>query len=205
MSNVPVILVTGASRGLGRGIAQSCARAGFSVAVHCAGNHTAAAETVALCEAAKVNPGQRFEAVRGDLGSTEQRQSVFDQTLAAFVLDPPRAELRARIATRFDQMVDAGGLEEARALTGLARAAPPRSPVLPRVMLRASHEGRGPAVRTRRPPDAAAVTAPLKGSALEARAAAGSALKGLWGGYLDCLSSRPIVTKALTCFVGACG
>ena len=117
MSNVPVILVTGASRGLGRGIAQSCARAGFSVAVHCAGNHTAAAETVALCEAAKVNPGQRFEAVRGDLGSTEQRQSVFDQTLAAFghldalvnnagIAPKTRADLTAATEASYDEVMN---------------------------------------------------------------------------------------------------
>ncbi|HVV28850.1 MAG TPA: tRNA (adenosine(37)-N6)-dimethylallyltransferase MiaA [Rhizomicrobium sp.] len=43
---------------------------------------------------------------------------------AAFVLDPPRPELRRRIAARFEAMVDAGGLEEARALTGLDPALP---------------------------------------------------------------------------------
>ncbi|HEY0267378.1 MAG TPA: tRNA (adenosine(37)-N6)-dimethylallyltransferase MiaA [Rhizomicrobium sp.] len=39
--------------------------------------------------------------------------------IAAFVLDPPRAELRARIATRFAAMLEAGGLDEARTLEGL--------------------------------------------------------------------------------------
>ena len=42
-----------------------------------------------------------------------------DRKVAAFVLDPPRPELRARIAQRFEAMVDAGGLEEARRLEGL--------------------------------------------------------------------------------------
>jgi len=42
-----------------------------------------------------------------------------DKRIAAFVLDPPRPELRARIAARFERMVDQGGLEEAQALTGL--------------------------------------------------------------------------------------
>ena len=42
-----------------------------------------------------------------------------DKKVAAFVLDPPRPELRARIAQRFETMVDAGGLEEARRLEGL--------------------------------------------------------------------------------------
>jgi tRNA dimethylallyltransferase len=36
-----------------------------------------------------------------------------------FVLDPPREERRARIAERFERMLEAGGLEEARGLDGL--------------------------------------------------------------------------------------
>jgi tRNA dimethylallyltransferase len=47
-----------------------------------------------------------------------------DAKLAAFVLDPPRPELRARIAARFETMVDAGGLDEARSLEGLDPALP---------------------------------------------------------------------------------
>ena len=43
---------------------------------------------------------------------------------AAFVLDPPRPRLRAQIAARFEQMVDAGGLAEAQALAGLDPALP---------------------------------------------------------------------------------
>jgi len=44
--------------------------------------------------------------------------------IAAFVLDPPRPQLRARIAARFEAMVDNGGLDEARALEGLDPALP---------------------------------------------------------------------------------
>jgi tRNA dimethylallyltransferase len=47
-----------------------------------------------------------------------------DAKIAAFVLDPPRAELRLRIAARFAAMVDEGGLEEARKLEGLDPALP---------------------------------------------------------------------------------
>lgn len=47
-----------------------------------------------------------------------------DVKRAAFVLDPPRAELRARIARRFEQMVEQGGLEEARGLASLDPALP---------------------------------------------------------------------------------
>jgi tRNA dimethylallyltransferase len=44
--------------------------------------------------------------------------------LAAFVLDPPRGELRLRIAARFETMLDQGGLEEARKLEDLDPALP---------------------------------------------------------------------------------
>jgi tRNA dimethylallyltransferase len=47
-----------------------------------------------------------------------------DRKIAAFVLDPPRPELRARIARRFEAMLDQGGLEEARRLEGLDPALP---------------------------------------------------------------------------------
>ena len=40
------------------------------------------------------------------------------------MLDPPRAELRARIAARFEAMVEQGGLEEALALEDLDPALP---------------------------------------------------------------------------------
>jgi tRNA dimethylallyltransferase len=50
---------------------------------------------------------------------------VLDKSrVAAFVLDMPRPELRARIAARFEQMVEGGGLKEAKALEGLAPALP---------------------------------------------------------------------------------
>jgi tRNA dimethylallyltransferase len=47
-----------------------------------------------------------------------------DKRIAAFVLDPPRPELRARIAARFEAMVDEGGLEEAQSLQGLDPSLP---------------------------------------------------------------------------------
>jgi tRNA dimethylallyltransferase len=47
-----------------------------------------------------------------------------DMKIAAFVLDPPRPELRARIAARFEAMLEAGALDEAQALAGLDPALP---------------------------------------------------------------------------------
>jgi tRNA dimethylallyltransferase len=45
-------------------------------------------------------------------------------TLARILLDPPREQLRAAIAARFETMVHQGGLAEARALEGLDPALP---------------------------------------------------------------------------------
>ena len=47
-----------------------------------------------------------------------------DMKLARILLDPPRDALRAAIAARFETMIDAGGLDEARALEGLDPALP---------------------------------------------------------------------------------
>ncbi|MFF3227017.1 SDR family oxidoreductase [Nocardia suismassiliense] len=60
-------LVTGASRGIGRAIAERLARDGAVVAVHFGQNDTAAKDVVAGIEA----DGGRAFAVRGDLGSTD--------------------------------------------------------------------------------------------------------------------------------------
>ena len=57
MNPVPVVLVTGASRGLGRGIAIEAAAQGLSVAINFASNAAAADETVELCERAAAGPG----------------------------------------------------------------------------------------------------------------------------------------------------
>ena len=81
MNPVPAALVTGASRGLGRGIAQSCARAGCDVAIHFNGNESAARETQRLCEGAKLHSGQKFVLVQGNLGSTDDRVRLFEQTV----------------------------------------------------------------------------------------------------------------------------
>ena len=84
MNAQSVVLVTGSSRGLGRGVAISLAKLGVSVAVHYGFNRDAALETVALCEQAAVSPGQRFIPVCGDIGSADGRRQIFEDTLAGF-------------------------------------------------------------------------------------------------------------------------
>ena len=68
-----------------------------------------------------------FEATGRPLAEWQEApaQSILRNShIAAFVLDPPRSELRARIAIRFEEMVEQGGLEEAAALAGLDPALP---------------------------------------------------------------------------------
>jgi NAD(P)-dependent dehydrogenase (short-subunit alcohol dehydrogenase family) len=80
----PVILVTGASRGLGRGIALALAGEGHDVAIHYASNRAAADETAGLCQAAARDPAQRFVPVAAERASAPARQAAFDAVLAAY-------------------------------------------------------------------------------------------------------------------------
>lgn len=87
-SSAPCVLVTGASRGLGRGIAVALAAAGHRVAIHCAGRRDAAGETAALCREAAAasghdHQGDAFPVVGGDLGRPDERDRVFGDALAA--------------------------------------------------------------------------------------------------------------------------
>jgi NAD(P)-dependent dehydrogenase (short-subunit alcohol dehydrogenase family) len=84
MNPVPTVLVTGASRGLGRGIAVEAAAQGLSVAINYASNAEAAEETAGLCRRAAATPQQRFVPVRGDIGRTGDRTELLARTLDAF-------------------------------------------------------------------------------------------------------------------------
>ena len=73
-------LVTGASRGIGRGIAIELARAGCRVAINYAGNAAAAAEALALVRAAG---GDGFT-VQGDIAVAADRARLLTETLKNF-------------------------------------------------------------------------------------------------------------------------
>ena len=77
-------LVTGSSRGLGRGVAEALARDGLSVAVHYASNRAAAEETAAECRRLAPGAEQRFVVVGGNVGAAGDRRRVLEETLAAF-------------------------------------------------------------------------------------------------------------------------
>jgi L-rhamnose 1-dehydrogenase len=81
-----VVIVSGASRGIGRGIAVECARHGANVVVNHAPDATgsaarrAAEEVVAEIEAL----GRRAVAVKGDIAQPETAQALVDAAVANF-------------------------------------------------------------------------------------------------------------------------
>ncbi len=74
---MPVALVTGSSRGIGRGIAVALGRIGWKVVVNYAGNRAAADECVGLVKAA----GGDATPVQGDVGVAADRARLVEETL----------------------------------------------------------------------------------------------------------------------------
>ncbi|MEO8167187.1 MAG: SDR family NAD(P)-dependent oxidoreductase [bacterium] len=81
---IPVALITGASRGLGRGIATRLASLGFSVAVNYVNSKVAADETIELCRKNQLNGRQQFISIKADMGRREDRGMLVEQTLKEF-------------------------------------------------------------------------------------------------------------------------
>src|SRR5690242_13038191 len=78
MLDRPVALVTGGSRGIGRGICQALARTGYAVAINYAGNESAARETQQSLAGAPARLSQ------GDVGRAADRERIVDSILAAW-------------------------------------------------------------------------------------------------------------------------
>lgn len=79
MNTLPVALVTGGSRGLGRGICIELGRAGYAVAINYASNEQAAKQTKAQL------PSQvPVLLCQGNVGLTADRERLVETTLAAF-------------------------------------------------------------------------------------------------------------------------
>lgn len=83
LSPPPAVLVTGASRGLGRGIALELARLGCSVALGYARDRAAALAAAEACAGAAPDGSQRFPAVQGDIASPADRERLLAETLGA--------------------------------------------------------------------------------------------------------------------------
>lgn len=80
MIDMPVSLVTGSSRGIGRGIALELGRNGHAVVVNYFRSPDSAEQVVAEIE----SDGGRAIAVRGDVGDREDRAGLIDQAYEHF-------------------------------------------------------------------------------------------------------------------------
>jgi NAD(P)-dependent dehydrogenase (short-subunit alcohol dehydrogenase family) len=76
----PVALITGASRGIGRGVAIELAKAGFDVAINYATNLTAAKQTSADCVSAGAGKAKtiRAQIFQADIAKSEDRQRLIE-------------------------------------------------------------------------------------------------------------------------------
>jgi len=77
----PVVLITGSSRGLGRGVALTLAPEGYDLVIHYASNKAAADETLAACRALAKDPSQRFIALPAQLSSADDRAALVGETI----------------------------------------------------------------------------------------------------------------------------
>ncbi len=80
MEQRQIALITGAARGIGRGIALALAARGWSIVVNYRGNAAAARETLQAVEQA----GGRGMVVQADISAAEDRRRLVDQTLEHF-------------------------------------------------------------------------------------------------------------------------
>ena len=113
MSGRPVSIVTGAGRGIGRGIAVELARLGHAVVINYAGNAEAAQECLGLVREA----GGEGLPLRADVSSAEDRERLVSETLAAYgridllvnnagVAPNVRADLLDAGEESFDRLID---------------------------------------------------------------------------------------------------
>lgn len=78
--SVKVALVTGSSRGIGRGIALALAERGWDIVINYRGNRQAAEDT----QTAVDNYGVSSYVVQGDVAATADRERLVDETLERF-------------------------------------------------------------------------------------------------------------------------
>lgn len=76
----PVAIVTGAGRGIGRGIALELAKLGFAIVVNYAGNSAAADECLSLVKEA----GGDGITLKADVSSSQDRERLVSETLATY-------------------------------------------------------------------------------------------------------------------------
>ncbi len=80
MPSTPSALITGSSRGIGRGVAIELAKAGFDIIVNYAGNQQAAEEAKSLVE----EQGRRAEIIQGSVAEENDRKRLIDTTIEIY-------------------------------------------------------------------------------------------------------------------------
>ncbi len=107
-----VAIITGGSRGIGRGITLALAAAGYDCVINYHSNATAADQVLHQVQAL----GRRAHTLRADVGSNADRQTILDQTLREFgridllvnnagVAPPVRADLLEATEESFDRLI----------------------------------------------------------------------------------------------------
>jgi NAD(P)-dependent dehydrogenase (short-subunit alcohol dehydrogenase family) len=115
----PVALVTGASRGIGRGIALELAALGHDLMINYAGNHEAARQTAHDCVRAASNRGRtiRVSTCAASVASDPDRRKLLDQVRGDFgrldllvnnagIAPKVRADLLETSETSFNELLD---------------------------------------------------------------------------------------------------